>query len=162
MFKKDSLRARPWVFKFLMNLWRPFRGPGIRIREVSKDFRKILVTLPLRRYNRSIAGTHSSGNLYAMCEPFHMLMLQWNLGEEFSFRDCGGSIEHIKLAKGTVSAKITLSDSQLDHIRKKTENNAGYRPGFFVDIVDQDQELIARVTKNLDIRKNRQNTLTDP
>ncbi len=151
MFKKDSFTARPWVFKFLMNIRPPFRCTGTRVGEVSADYRKILVTLPLKGWSAS--GTHSSGNLYAMCEPFHMVMLQWNLGDDYTVEDLGGAIEHIMPPKGPVSATITLTGSQLDHIRRQTEDSDPYRPGFFVEIIDHNLETVARVTRTLLIKR---------
>src|SRR5690242_3493320 len=58
-----------------LNLYPPFLGAGIHVRRISEDFRTIDVEMPLRFWNRNYVGTHFGGSLYAMCDPFFMVML---------------------------------------------------------------------------------------
>ena len=39
------------LFKFLLNIYPPYIGAGIRIRKVAPDFREIVVQMRLRWYN---------------------------------------------------------------------------------------------------------------
>ena len=153
MIRKDAFWAKPWIFKLLMNIWRPFRGAGIRVEYIAPDFREISVSLKRRWYNRNIAGTHFGGSLYAMCDPFYMLMLLYNLGEDYIVWDRAGAIEHLLPPKSTVRARFSLSRAQLDYIREKTENGRKYQPDFLVDIGDEHDEVVARVVKTIYIRK---------
>lgn len=153
MIRKNAFWARPWIFRLLMNRWRPFWGAGIRVEEISGNFRQISVTLKRRWYNRNIAGVHFGGSLYAMCDPFYMLMLLYNLGEDYIVWDRAGTIEHLLAPKRQVWARFTISRAQLDHIRRKTENGGKYQPDFLVDIVDEHDEVIAKVVKTIYIRK---------
>ena len=64
----------------LLNLWPPFRGAGIRVREIAPDFRIATVELRMRLLNRNYVGTHFGGSLFAMTDPFFMIMMMQNLG----------------------------------------------------------------------------------
>jgi hypothetical protein len=70
----------PRLFKMLLNCYPPYLGAGIRVRHVSHDFRDLWVQMKLRFYNRNYVGTHFGGSLYAMIDPFYMLMLMQVLG----------------------------------------------------------------------------------
>ncbi len=76
MVRKVSART----LRFAMNLWPPFVGAGIRVRHIAPDFRSVTVDMRLRWTNRNYVGTHFGGSLYAMVDPFLMVMLLHNLG----------------------------------------------------------------------------------
>jgi acyl-coenzyme A thioesterase PaaI-like protein len=59
----------------LMNFWPPFRGAGIRVREIAPDFRRVTVELRMKMLNRNYVGTHFGGSLYSMTDPFFMIMM---------------------------------------------------------------------------------------
>jgi hypothetical protein len=63
-----------------MKFWPPFLGAGISVKSLSDDFRDAVVELKLGRLNRNYVGTHFGGSLYAMTDPFFMIMLLHNLG----------------------------------------------------------------------------------
>jgi hypothetical protein len=67
-----------------MNLWPPFLGAGIRVRFISRDWRKIVTQLRLYGLNRNYMGTHFGGSLFSMTDPFYMLMLIRTLGKDYS------------------------------------------------------------------------------
>ena len=73
----------PAAMRSLFNLWPPFRGAGIRVREIADDFRSATVELRMRLLNRNAVGTHFGGSLFAMTDPFFMVMMMRNLGPEY-------------------------------------------------------------------------------
>jgi hypothetical protein len=66
-----------------MNLWPPFRGAGVRVRHIAPDWREAHVELKFGLLNRNYVGTHFGGSLYAMTDPFYMLMLIHLLGPDY-------------------------------------------------------------------------------
>ncbi len=66
-----------------INFYPPFLGMNIRVVETSSDIRTIRVQSKLSRRNLNAVGTHFGGTLYAMCDPFFMLMLMHALGNEY-------------------------------------------------------------------------------
>ena len=139
----------------MMNLWPPFRGAGIRVREIAPDFRVVTVELRARLFNRNWVGTHFGGSLFAMTDPFHMIMMMQNLGREYIVWDKAGTVRFLKPAKGTVTARFVLDPVEVDKAREATAGGEKYEPRFKVDIVDAEGVVVADVEKTLYIRKKK-------
>ncbi|AUH50191.1 tetrameric acyl-CoA thioesterase [Chromobacterium sp. ATCC 53434] len=142
-----------WLIKLLFNLWPPFLGAGIRVRKLSADFREAEVRLKLGFGNRNYVGTHFGGSLYAMTDPFYMLMVLRQLGSDHYVWDQAGRIEYLKPGRGTVRAHFHLTDEMLDDIRARTAGGEKYLPEMTVDIVDDAGERVAVVYKTLYVRR---------
>lgn len=140
------------LLRFGMNLWSPFRGAGIRVRRIAPDYREVEVELSLKWHNRNYIGTHFGGSLYAMTDPFYMLMLIHVLGPEYIISHKSGAIEYLIPAKGKVHARFALDDATIADIRARTAGGEKYLPGFRVDVCDAAGEVVARVTHTLYIR----------
>jgi len=63
------------LFKLLLNVYPPYWGTGIVVRKVSPNWKEIIVQMKMRWYNRNYVNTHFGGSLYAMTDPFFMVML---------------------------------------------------------------------------------------
>lgn len=137
----------------LINLWPPFRGAGIRVREITPDFRTVTVELRLRLLNRNYVGTHFGGSLYAMADPFYMVMLLNILGRDYVVWDKSGTVRYLKPARGTVTARFHIDDAALARLREATANGDKHEPTFRVDIVDAEGVVVADVEKTLYIRR---------
>ena len=135
-----------------MKWWPPFLGAGIRVRSLSDDFREAVVDLKLGRFNRNAVGTHFGGSLYAMTDPFFMIMLLHNLGGEYFVWDKSGSIEYVAPGKGTVSAHFLLSQARIEEIKALAASGEKIFPEFEVDVKDVAGETVARVRKVLYVR----------
>jgi acyl-coenzyme A thioesterase PaaI-like protein len=135
-----------------MKWWPPFLGAGIRVRRMSDDFREAVVELKLGRFNRNYVGTHFGGSLYAMTDPFFMVMLLNNLGGEYFVWDKSGSIEYVAPGKGTVRAEFSLSAQRIEEIKAQAASGEKIFPEFAVDVKDEAGEIVARVRKTLYVR----------
>ena len=138
---------------FLINLWPPFLGAGIRVKRLQPDCRAIDVEMKLRFWNRNYVGTHYGGSLYSMADPFYMLMLIENLGPDFVVWDKSASIRFHRPGRGTVTASFRLSDAQVEDIRRTLETEDKVEPRFTVEIRDEAGNVVAEVEKLLHIRK---------
>ena len=143
----------PILFRHVMNLWPPFLGAGIRVKSISRDWRTITTELRHFGLNRNYMGTHFGGSLFAMTDPFYMLMLIRNLGKQYNVWDKTGEIEFIKPVKGTARATFNLYDDRILRIRQKTSNGDKHFEEFKIDVVDMNNQVIARVKKTIYIRK---------
>jgi acyl-coenzyme A thioesterase PaaI-like protein len=135
-----------------MGWWPPFLGAGIRVRSFADDFRDAVVELRLGRLNRNYVGTHFGGSLYAMCDPFYMIMLLHHLGGDHLVWDKEGRIEYVAPGRGTVSAHFTLSEARIGEIRAQASGGERVLPEFEVDVTDEAGAVVARVHKTLYVR----------
>mgnify|MGYP000644423422 CR=1 FL=1 len=136
-----------------MNLWPPFLGAGISVEHIAKDFRHANVRLKLGLLNRNIVGVHFGGSLFAMTDPFFMMMVSQNLGKGYIIWDQAAKIEFLKPGKGKVHAEFEITQEQLDQIITAAESGDKVLKDFVVDIKDRENDVVARVTKTLYIRK---------
>ena len=135
-----------------MGWWPPFLGAGMRVRSLSDDFRDAVVELRLGWFNRNYVGTHFGGSLYAMCDPFYMIMLLHNLGDDYLVWDKEGRIEYVAPGRGTVSAHFTLSQARIEEIRAQASRGDRLLPEFEVDVTDEAGTVVAKVRKTLYVR----------
>jgi len=73
------MRMPAWMLRHVMNVWGPFRGAGIAVTALTEDWSHARVILKQRLLNRNYVGTHFGGSLFAMTDPFCMLMLMHRL-----------------------------------------------------------------------------------
>ena len=136
-----------------MNFWPPLFGAGIRVRRVESDYSAIKVEMRLWFWNRNYVGTHFGGSLYAMTDPFYMLMLIERLGPEYIVWDKAASIHFKKPGRGRVSAEFRLSPEQVAAIKEAADTSKKTEPKFLVQVVDSAGDTIAEVEKTLYVRR---------
>lgn len=143
----------PCLLKYLLNLYPPYLGTGISVKTISPDYKNISVTMALRWYNRNYVRSHFGGSLYAMTDPFLMLMLLNILGKEYHVWDKSAAIEFIRPGTGTVRADFSITDDIVADIIEKTADGEKYFPRFTVEILAPDNTIVARVNKELYVRR---------
>jgi len=149
------LKPSPRLLKTLINLWPPFLGAGIKVRHIASDWKQVDVRLRLGVSNRNYVGVHFGGSLYAMTDPFFMLMLMQSLGPDYLVWDKAASIEYHKPGKGDVTARFRLDEAQLHDIRQRTADGNKYLPELAVEIRDESGDIVATVLKTLYIRRKK-------
>lgn len=148
----ERLKTSPTTFKFLLNTYAPYLGAGVRMESASADYRRVRVSMALRWYNRNYVGTHFGGSLYAMVDPFFMLMLMQVLGRDYIVWDKAASIEFVKPGKGRVYAEFVITDDMLAAIHEELKRAPKALPVWPVEIKDAQGEVVARVLKTLYVR----------
>ena len=156
-----ALRVTPGLMRFGMNLWPPFRCAGIRVRMISPDWRAVRVELRDRYLNRNYVGTHFGGSLFAMADPFHVVLLVQLLGREFVVWDLSSEIEFLSPGRGTVSAEVRIDPAVVESLRTETQGGARAIREFVVVIRDGDAALVARVKKRVYVRLKKPQRPTD-
>jgi acyl-coenzyme A thioesterase PaaI-like protein len=148
--------ARGWArrhLRFVLNLWPPFLFAGIRVTRLDQDFRAVDVELRSHWWNRNYVGTHFGGSLFAMTDPFYMLLLIENLGGSYVVWDKAASIRYRKPGKGTVRAEFRLTAAEVEEVRAALEIEPRVERTFRVRVVDASGETVAEVEKLLHVRR---------
>lgn len=149
-----SLIGRPPVglFKHLLNVWPPFLAAGVSVDYIRRDFKTVHVSMNLRWFNRNYVGTHFGGSLYAMTDPFYMLMLIQLLGKDYIVWDKAASIRFCKPGKGRVRALFTLTDEEFTILHAELELKGKTELHKTVKVVDAQGDTVAEVQKTVYIR----------
>ena len=138
--------------RLLFNLWPPFLFTGIRVTKIDAHFRHARVELRQHWFNRNYVGTHFGGSLFAMTDPFWMILTLRALGSEHVVWDKAAEIEFVKPGKGTLHAEFRLDPHVLDEIRAETANGQKYLRWMPADVFNAQNEVVARVRKQIYVR----------
>ena len=144
---------KPGLFRWVINLYPPYVGAGVRVAHLADDWSEMQVQMRLRFYNRNYVGTHFGGNLFTMTDPFYMIMLMKRLGPGYKVWDQKAEITYVKPGRGLVVAKMQISAARLDEIRAATANGAKHFAEFDIDIVDEAGDVVARVHRTVYVRE---------
>jgi len=145
----------PHTVRRILNAWPPFLFSGIRVITLSPDWRQARVEMRQRWYNRNYVGTHFGGSLFAMTDPFWMIMVKECLGRDYMVWDKSAEIEFIKPGRGTVHAGFHLDETVLDEFRAATAGGDKALRWFETEVVDAQGDPVARIRKQLYVRRKR-------
>ena len=142
----------PRLLRHLFNVWPPFLLSGIHVTHLGRDWRSAEVELRMRPWNRNYVGTHFGGSLFAMTDPFWMILVMRSLGPDFVVWDKAGAIDFVKPGRGTVRCRFDLTDAVLDELRAEAADGAKVLRWFDCPVVDAQGDVVAQVRKQLYVR----------
>ena len=144
-----------WRLRVLRRLhwWPPLLGAGVKVTRMDADFRAIDIEMRLTWRNRNIMGAHFGGSLYAMTDPFYMLMLMENLGPEYIVWDKAAAIRYKRPGRSTVRVEFRLTQAQIDEVRATLETEERYEPVFLIEVKDASGNVVTEVHKTIYIAK---------
>ncbi|KRU23707.1 MULTISPECIES: DUF4442 domain-containing protein [Psychrobacter] len=142
----------PHLLKLRLNTYAPYIGAGIKIDHISLDQGLCVVSMGLTTLNKNIVGTQFGGSLYSMVDPFYMLMLMHQLGSNYVVWDKSSHIDFIAPGNSRVTARMKIPSTEVITIQELAKDGEPVFREYKVDIVDDQQKLIATVTKTLYIR----------
>ena len=142
----------PHLLKLRLNTYAPYIGSGIKIDHISLDQGLCVVSMELTTLNKNIVGTQFGGSLYSMVDPFYMLMLMHQLGSNYVVWDKSSHIDFIAPGNSKVTARMKIPSAEVITIQELVKDGEAVFREYKVDIVDDQQKLIATVTKTLYIR----------
>ena len=143
----------PFKLKWVLRIFTPYRGAGIKVETISKDWKYARVSLRLKILNKNAFGTHFGGSLFSMTDPFYTLLLSNILGKDYYVWDKTGCIDFIKASKKRVYAEFRISEELIQNIKQKTKNGEKYLPKFAVEVLDEEKNIIAKVHKTVYVRR---------
>lgn len=147
--------------KRLLSVYPPYLGAGVRVTHIADDFLTAHVEMPMRFYNKNYVGTHFGGSLYAMVDPFYMLMLMNILGPEYIVWDKAAAIRFKRPGKGTVKAVFQIPAERVTEIKAAADANGKVEPEFNVVVTDSDGQVVAEVDKLIYVRRKDKKTGKD-
>jgi hypothetical protein len=109
----------------------------------------------MRPWNRNYVGTHFGGSLFAMTDPFWMLLMLHAIGRDHIVWDRAAEITFEKPGRGTVTADFRLDPATVASIRAETADGAKHLRWFETPVKDREGEIVALVRKQLYVRRKR-------
>ncbi len=149
----SRFRVTPGMFRVVMNCWPPFIGMRIHIEHIAPDWRHVRMRMKLGFSNKNYVGTHFGGGLFAMADPYYMIMMMHQLDSGYVVWDKSARIDFVSPGRTTVYADFHLTQEQVDEVKQMTADGSKFEPTYAVDVVGTDGRVVARVEKTLYIRK---------
>lgn len=151
----ERRRIGPKLMQRGLNLFPPFVGMGLRVKEFSEDWTVCRVELKLGRLNRNLQGTAFGGSIGAMSDAFFALLLIHQLGDDYYVWDKYAEIDYVSPGTGTVYGRFEVPRERAEEIRKLAEGGEKVLPEFSTDLTLADGTVVAHVKRTLYVRKKR-------
>ncbi len=135
-----------------MNLWPTYRSAGVRVERIADDWTSVDVRLRVRGLQRNAVGTAFGGTLFAMGDPFLMLMAMHQLGPDYVVWDKQAAIEFVKPGRGTVRGHFELPASVVDELRTAASGGEKHLRWFGDVLTDESGDVVARLRRQLYVR----------
>lgn len=148
-----ALATSPRALRLGMNAWPPFLFSGIRIEELGADFRYARVRLRHTRLTSNYVGTLFGGSIFAMTDPFWMILVLRGLGPGYVVWDKAAEVEFVSPGRTSVTATFSLTEDVLAELRAEAAGGAKVLRWFETDVVADDGTVVARVRKQLYVRR---------
>jgi acyl-coenzyme A thioesterase PaaI-like protein len=143
----------PRNLRRMMNVWPPFLFSGIRVLDIGEDWRSARVALRKRWYNSNYVGVHFGGSLFSMTDPYWMILVKESLGRDYVVWDRAAEIEFVLPGREDVFADFQLDEQVLDELRAATASGEKALRWFDVDVKTASGDVIARVRKQIYVRR---------
>ena len=137
-----------------VNFYPPMLGAGIKSQRV--DDLTVRTQLKMTFLNRNIVGVHFGGSLYAMCDPWFMIILMRALGNDYIVWDKAATIHFLKPGRGTLTATFHIPRERVEEIRTHADTQHKVEPTFIAEVIDKQGEVVVRVEKLLYVRKKKE------
>lgn len=137
----------------MINWYPPYIGAGIKLKKVNQDKTRMEVELRKTWFNKNLFGTHFGGSLYAMCDPFYVFIVHNYLGKGYVVWDKSAEIKFIKPGTGKVKAIFEISQEKLLELKWKVDHIGKHTVFFETVITNEDKEVVAKVRKEIYMRK---------
>ena len=147
--------SNPRHLRRMMNIWPPFLFSGIRVLDIGDDWRSARVTLRRRWYNANYVGTHFGGSLFAMTDPYWMILIMECLGRDYMVWDKAAEIEFVAAVRCDVFADFLVDETALAELRSATDDGDKVLRWFDIDVKTSTGEIVARIRKQIYVRRKR-------
>jgi len=141
-----------------MSLWMPNLCSGIRVRRFTDDWTEAVVELHVNRLTRNYVKTAFGGSMSAMTDPYFFMLVMHQLGRDYVVWDTRGEIEFVTPGRGVLTARFTVTPTQVAALRERARGGAKVREWFETEITDAGGQVVARVRREVYVREKRRVT----
>lgn len=136
-----------WLQRRGFNIWPAIRGTGVRVTRVSKDWTELDVKLRLNWRTRNYVGTIFGGSIYAAVDPFYMLMIMRQIGDDYVVWDKSARVWFKRPADRTLYAEFRVPPEEVADLRATADREDQLERTYALDLVGDDGKVYATVEK---------------
>lgn len=136
-----------WLHWRMYNVWPSLRGTGGRVTHATKDWTELDVKIPLNWRTRNYRETIFGGSLYAAIDPYVMMMLIHQLGDDYIVWDKSARISFKRPGTETLYAKFRLPLDLVAGLKAQVDENNKLDYKYSLDLKDENGAVYATVDK---------------
>lgn len=131
----------------MYNWWPALRGTGGRVTHVSDDWTELDVKLRLNWRTRNYVGTIFGGSIYASTDPYVMLLLMRQLGDDYVVWDKGARLSFKRPGTKTLYAQFRLPKELVADLKRQADEQNKLEYTYSLDLKDADGKVYATIDK---------------
>lgn len=144
-----------WLLFWLFNIWPPFLGAGITVRNISSDLLSMETRLKSRPWTSTLLKAQFGGSIFAMTDPIYAAILSIALGKKYAVWDVSAKVSFIKPGRTSLTAKFAISKEDIASILSELEGKNKIVWSRTIEVMDANHVIVASVEKSIYIRKLR-------
>jgi acyl-coenzyme A thioesterase PaaI-like protein len=151
MPESHKSRLSRMVFNFFPAFW----STGAKVTYLAADYKEVHLKLPLSWRTRNYVGTIFGGSMFASTDVLYFLLVLKNIGKDYIVWDKASSIHFKKPGKGTLYTKVTVSDKEIETIKKELQYTDKIDRIYLLDLIDEAGDICASIEKTIHIRNKK-------
>jgi hypothetical protein len=136
-----------WLHWRVYNVWPSLRGTGGRVNHATADWTELDVRLPLNWRTRNYMGSIFGGSIYAAIDPYVMMMLIHQLGDDYIVWDKSARISFKRPGTETLYAKFRLPLELVADLKAQVDEKDKIDYTYSLDLKDASGATYATVDK---------------
>ena len=138
-----------------LNAWPVFAGQRIAVDEIAADWSRAVVTLRVEPDNANYFGTAFGGSMFAMVDPFVVVLAAKQLGPSYAVWDQAAAIDFLRPGSGTVTAVVDMPGDVVASLAEEARGGAKVLRWFEVPLLGEDGSPVAVQRRLLYVRERR-------
>ncbi len=135
------------IYWRMFNFWPALRGTGMRVTRVSRDWTELDIRLKLNWRTRNYVGTIFGGSIYAAADPFYMVMILRQIGDDYVVWDKSARITFKRPGTTTLYAKFRVPAEEVAELKAIADRENQLDRTYSIDLKDADGRVYATVDK---------------
>ncbi|MFT4048926.1 MAG: DUF4442 domain-containing protein [Solirubrobacterales bacterium] len=137
----------------VFNIWPAIVGTGGRVTRVTEDWTELDVRLPLSWRTRNYVGTIFGGSIYSATDPYVMVMLIRQLGEDYVVWDKGARVAFKRPGTETLYAEFRIPPQLTASLKAQVDEQNKLDWVYSLDLKDAGGKVYATIEKQIYIAR---------
>jgi acyl-coenzyme A thioesterase PaaI-like protein len=143
----QSKRMPHAIYWRMFNIWPALRGTGMRVTRATSDWTELDVRLKLSWRTVNYVGTIFGGSIYAAVDPFYMVMIIRQIGDDYVVWDKSARVTFKRPGTETLYAEFRVPASEVEDLKREADEVNSFDRTYWIDLKDADGKVYATVEK---------------
>ncbi len=129
---------------------------GAEVTYISEALDHVSLKIPLNEKTKNMMGIVYGGIMYSATDFVYLTMLWYRLGLDYMLIDKCANVQYLRPGLGDLTVDFYLPEETVQSIIAELETQKSTLREFIIDIKDDKQKTVCKITKSIYIRKNKQ------